>query len=160
MVTEKWKSAFVGAWDAPEGSCFDVDLRITQLSSTWHYWYGARRCYPSRFAPGFRRHRQIASISVSRGVESHRALGRPRSSSGPEDYSLIPGLITLHHPPAAGRGRPARRLSQGQSRGRVKNASMRALTGLLPSIFGRKVSPTSCDSNERRLAVREVVVFD
>ena len=74
--------------------------------------------------------------------------------------SLTPGLITLHHLPAAAGGWPVRPSSQGQSRGREKNASMRALTGLLPSIFGRKVSPTSCDSNQRWLAVREVVVFD
>ena len=157
MVTAKWKYAFIDAWDAPDSWFFDVNLGLTHLVPTWHYWFGARRCFPSCFAPGFRRHRVNFG---RRGVEGHRAPGRPRPSSGFATNSLTPGLITLHHLPAAAGGRPARRLSQGQSRGREKNASMRALTGLLPSIFGRKVSPTSCDSNQRWLAVREVVVFD
>ena len=124
MVTAKWKYAFIDAWDAPDSWFFDVNLGLTHLVPTWHYWFGARRCYPQCFSPGFRRHRLNLTISVGRGVEGHRAPGRPRRMSESGTNSLTPGLITLHHLPAAAGGRPVRPSSQGQSRGRLKNASV------------------------------------
>ena len=78
--------------------------------------------------------------------------------------SLTPGLITLHHLPAAAGGCPARPSSQGQSRGRVKNASVcvHACFGgsVAADVSAQSPPPAPCESNERRLGVREAVVFD